>query len=128
MRHNNKIRIFPSIRFEYFLVFLKNAEYIIGNSSAGVREAPYYNTPTIDIGSRQNNRSKAPSIFTVNDSYNSILHAISNVKNFETTNSDMSSDFGEGDSDTKFLKILNGCKVWDINKQKQFQDLSTEHV
>jgi UDP-N-acetylglucosamine 2-epimerase (hydrolysing) len=128
MNDNNKIRIFPSIRFEYFLVFLKNAEYIIGNSSAGVREAPYYNTPTIDIGSRQNNRSKAPSIFTVNDSYNSILHAISNVKNFETTNSDMSSDFGEGDSDTKFLKILNGCKVWDINKQKQFQDLSTEHV
>tara|TARA_B110000211_G_C13564556_1_gene329269 strand:- start:206 stop:319 length:114 start_codon:yes stop_codon:yes gene_type:complete len=37
----------------------------------------------------------------------------------------MSSDFGDGDSDsdTKFLEILNGCKVWNISKQKQFRDL-----
>ena len=123
MNDNSRITIFPSIRFEYFLVFLKNAEYMIGNSSAGVREAPYYNVPTVDIGSRQNNRTKGPSIFTANDNYNSISHAISCAKEFKSTGGDMSSDFGEGNSDTKFLEILNDCNIWNINKQKQFQDL-----
>ena len=48
--NNPKFRIFPSLRFEYFLVILKNAQFTIGNSSAGVREAPYYNIPKL-VGS-----------------------------------------------------------------------------
>ena len=44
---------FPSIRFEYFLTFLKNASVIVGNSSAGIRESGIYGIPAIDIGSRQ---------------------------------------------------------------------------
>lgn len=123
MTDNNKIRIFPSLRFEYFLTLLKNADYIVGNSSAGVREAPYYNVPTVDIGSRQRNRSKNSSIFSATDHYDSIVNAISSVKKFETANDHMRSDFGEGDSDIKFLEILNGCKMWNISKQKQFRDL-----
>lgn len=96
MTDNNKIRIFPSLRFEYFLTLLKNADYIVGNSSAGVREAPYYNVPTVDIGSRQRNRSKNSSIFSATDHYDSIVNAISSVKKFETANDHMRSDFGEG--------------------------------
>ena len=56
LNDNSKFRIFPSIRFEYFLKLLNKSKFIIGNSSAGIREAPYYNIPTIDIGTRQNNR------------------------------------------------------------------------
>ena len=123
MTDNNKIRIFPSLRFEYFLTLLKNADYIVGNSSAGVREAPYYNVPTVDIGSRQRNRSKHSSIISATDDYDSIVNAISSVKKFETADDHMRSDFGEGDSDIKFLEILNGCKMWNISKQKQFRDL-----
>ena len=58
---SQKLKIFPSLEFEYFLTLLKNADFIIGNSSAGVREAPYYGIRTIDIGSRQN-KSLAKSI------------------------------------------------------------------
>lgn len=123
MNGNNKIKIFPSLRFEYFLTLLKNAEYIIGNSSAGVREAPYYNVPTVDIGSRQRNRSKNKSIFSASDDYDSILNVISSVKKFEAADDLMISEFGEGNSDTKFLEILNDCKMWNISKQKQFRDL-----
>ena len=50
-------KFFPSLRFEYFLVLLKNSQFIIGNSSAGIREAPYYGLPTVNIGTRQQNRS-----------------------------------------------------------------------
>ena len=46
--------MFPSLRFEYFLTFLKNALFMIGNSSAGIRETGVYGIPAIDIGTRQN--------------------------------------------------------------------------
>ena len=46
---NSKVVVFPSMRFEYFLIMLKHADFIMGNSSAGVREAHYYNVPCINI-------------------------------------------------------------------------------
>ena len=118
----DRIKIFPSIRFEYFLTFLKSSEYIVGNSSAGVREAPYYDIPTIDIGSRQSNRSKSQSIFPAKDDQHSILNAISEAKCFSKTD-EASSDFGDGNSDKLFLEIIKKQEVWDTNQQKQFQDL-----
>ena len=57
LKNNSRFKIFPSLRFEYFLTLLKNAQFIIGNSSAGIREAPYYNVPIINIGTRQKNRA-----------------------------------------------------------------------
>ena len=57
LKKNKNFRIFPSIKFQYFLTLLKNAEFIIGNSSAGIRESEVYGTPTIDIGTRQKNRT-----------------------------------------------------------------------
>ena len=54
---NPRFRVIPSLRFEYFLTLLKNSQFIIGNSSAGIREAPYYGIPIINIGTRQQNRA-----------------------------------------------------------------------
>ena len=36
---------------------LKNCDLIIGNSSCGVIEAPFYGITTINLGNRQNKRS-----------------------------------------------------------------------
>ena len=44
------------MRFEYYLCLLKNSQVLIGNSSAGIREMPALGKPTINIGTRQNNR------------------------------------------------------------------------
>ena len=51
------------MRFAYFSELMKNSSCIIGNSSAGVREAPFLGIPSLDIGSRQFNRGKAKSVF-----------------------------------------------------------------
>ena len=64
---NENFKIIRSMRFEYYLSLLKHSNFIVGNSSSGVMEAPYYGVPTIDLGSRQKNRAKINSIFTVNN-------------------------------------------------------------
>ena len=58
LKNNKKFKIFKTMRLTYFLTLLKNADFIIGNSSAGIREAPFYGVPAINIGSRQHQRFK----------------------------------------------------------------------
>ena len=55
---NKNFRIIPSMRFEYFITLLKNADFIIGNLALGIKEAPYFGIPVINIGSRQNKKNK----------------------------------------------------------------------
>ena len=57
-----QFRTIPSMRFNYFSELLKNAAVLVGNSSAGVREAPFLGIPSLDVGTRQTNRSSAPSV------------------------------------------------------------------
>jgi len=115
--------ILPSIRFEYFLTILKNADFIIGNSSAGVREAPYYSLTSINLGTRQNQRDNNKFIINTTFSKKSILNSIKKV----SQNKDMSpiKNFGDGNSSKLFLKILNDEKLWLTNNQKNFNDLAT---
>lgn len=120
LNENKRFRVFPSIRFEYFLVLLKNAQFVIGNSSAGVREAPYYGIPVINIGTRQQNRSINANIINVNYDKKSIKEAISSLKSYKTTQEIF--DFGTGNSANLFLKSIKSNDIWKINHQKQFRD------
>lgn len=118
---NDKIRYLPSLRFEYFLVLLKNARFIIGNSSAGVKEAPYYGVVSVNIGSRQNMRVNNPDIINCDNSKKDILTSIEKALNKKTQK--IKKPFGSGKSNVKFLEILENEAVWKISKQKLFQDI-----
>jgi UDP-N-acetylglucosamine 2-epimerase (hydrolysing) len=119
---NSRIRIFPSIRFEYFLVFLKYSKFLIGNSSAGIREAPYYGIPSINIGTRQNNRAFGPSIIQSSYESEDIACAIKKAENLGVNK--VQQEFGDGTSNIKFLEILKDEKTWNISCQKLFNDIS----
>ena len=123
----DRIRIFPSLRFEYFLRLLKESEFIIGNSSVGIREAPYYNVPTIDIGSRQRNRAQHQTILNCGYEKKMITDTINKVEKVNKKvilNEKEKFYFGKGRSDELFLKLLNSQEFWNIEYQKQFQELS----
>ncbi len=121
-KENKRFRIFPSIRFEKFLVLLKNASFILGNSSAGIREAPYYGLPTINIGSRQSNRAASNSnIFNCDYSKMGILDAIKRAQNSESFSP--VTHYGSGNSAKLFFDALADDVFSNINKQKQFVDI-----
>ena len=122
LENNKRFLIYPSIRFEYFLTLLKKSNFIIGNSSAGIREAPYYNVPTINIGSRQSNRSFNKSIINTDYNKKNILKGIKEVVKIKTEKT--YNDFGSGNSSKKFVEILKLKNFWNTNNQKQFKDLN----
>ena len=120
LKNNNKFRIFPSIRFEYYLTLLKNSKFIIGNSSSGIMGAPYYGVTTINIGTRQTNRLKTKLIKNISFNEKEIIKTINQVKNRKITKRKF---FGEGNSAKKIEELLLSNKIWNISKQKSFIDL-----
>jgi len=112
---------YPSLRVEYFLTLLRNAQFIIGNSSAGIREAPVYGIPSIDIGSRQHRRFSHPSIVHVGGRDASeilaAIHATETAPSYQPTY-----NFGDGKSAERFLSVLEGEAIWKTSHQKGFRD------
>jgi len=121
LSNHKNFRVFPSMRFEHFLQLLKNADFMIGNSSAGVREAPHFGVPTINLGSRQNNRVSLPSITNSDFNLDDISQAIQGA---EGKNYEPSMIFGDGNSAQKFYEIINNKEFWNMPKQKFFVDLN----
>jgi UDP-N-acetylglucosamine 2-epimerase (hydrolysing) len=117
---NSNFMIFPSIRFENFLVLMKNCEFVIGNSSAGIREAEIYHRTSINIGTRQQNRHMSSNIINVSEKKEEILAAIRKVPGIINSNSYA---FGDGKSVKRFYKIITDNKTWEIPSQKHFIDI-----
>ena len=118
---NPHFRIFPSIRFEYFLTLLKNAKFMIGNSSAGIRETGIYGIPAIDVGSRQTGRytEKDMHIQHVMEDKAQLLQAIEKVHQYRR----VVKNYGNGDSSRHFMEILQEDTIWNIEIQKKFVDI-----
>lgn len=120
--NSKNFKILPSMRFEYFLTLLKNSKVIIGNSSAAVREAPFYGIPTINLGSRQYKRSNQKSIINMDFKEKEILKKLnyffSTDKKFKK-----SQEFGDGKSAKRFIQIILTKKFYNTKKQKYFVDI-----
>lgn len=120
---NERFRIFPSVRFEFFLVLLEHAQFIAGNSSAGIREAPFYGVPTVNVGTRQNARTENEEIIHTGYSTKEILAGIEQALHTAIAPNNLM--FGEGNSAEQFNEIISGDKFWRTPKQKTFADVLT---
>lgn len=81
IKKNKNFINFSNLNEKYFLSIMKYAEFMIGNSSAGIREAPTFKTPVINIGTRQYGRLRSKNIIDCNYSKNSIRNSIFKVLN-----------------------------------------------
>lgn len=120
VRRNNRFRFLPSMRFEHFATLLKNALYIVGNSSSGVREAQLFGTPCINVGSRQNGRALSNNIVSAIADSQDIMKSRDKVLLMPRV---VTNSFGTGKSSDKFKKILKNPNTLRIPKQKTFVDL-----
>lgn len=116
----DRFRILPSMRFAHFSELMKNAAVMVGNSSAGVREAPFLGTPSLDVGTRQTNRAEAPSLFALQAA------DVDGIATFITDQwgkrYDRHDAFGQGDAAKRFADIVSDPTFWEGDLQKRFHD------
>ncbi|WP_372658487.1 UDP-N-acetylglucosamine 2-epimerase [Hydrogenophaga sp.] len=116
----DRFRQIPSMRFAYFSELMRHASAMVGNSSAGVREAPFLGVPSLDVGTRQNLRATGPSITHAHafdaGKIEQFLSAQWGLK-FPT-----SAEFGDGQAAQRFVSALADPVFWRISGQKSFHD------
>ena len=112
------IKMYNTLPRNDFLGLLKNCGVLVGNSSSGMIEASYFDTPVVNIGIRQKGREKGSNVIEVKDSINSIysgiLRAFKKQKKFHKRNL-----YGKGNSAAKIVRHLEKIKLDEelINKQ-----------
>ena len=111
-------RAIPSMRFNYFSELMKNCGIFIGNSSAGVREAPFLGIPSIDIGTRQYNRARSISVFQSDASDKERIIKLINENWYLRFPKD--STYGKGNAALKFVSIIKKKEFWEKSLQKYF--------
>jgi len=63
--NHKSIHVRSSIRSEHFAAALRQCSIVVGNSSLGVREAPFLGVPSINVGLRQFGRHRSNSIIDI---------------------------------------------------------------
>ncbi len=125
-RENTNFLIHKNIPAGDFLGLLSKAQVLVGNSSAGLKEAPLFRVPTVNLTTRQGNRLRGPSVLSLIDGTTSkqieiaVKHVISNEK-WRKSNLDGLSPYGEGKTSENILKVLGQTKF----DQKLFEKKMT---
>ena len=77
------IHVFTSLGMKRYLSLVKHSEFVIGNSSSGIVEAPALGVPTVNIGDRQKGRLQSESIINCDIYEKDIISAIKKAMSLE---------------------------------------------
>jgi GDP/UDP-N,N'-diacetylbacillosamine 2-epimerase (hydrolysing) len=105
-----------------YLSALQYIDFIIGNSSSGLLEAPSFKTGTINIGDRQNGRLKAESVVDCLPNKKNIKKAIKKIysNRFQNILKDVKNPYDHGCVSKKITKVLKKVKLDEILKKNFF--------
>lgn len=120
------IYYFTSLGIKKYLSLLKYADFIIGNSSSGIVEAPCFGIPTINIGERQKGRLQADSVINCEPTANAIQRAMEKALSpeFRVIAQNAKNPYGEGNTSERIVDtIKNFLLHGKINRKKVFYDL-----
>lgn len=117
LKHSNA-KIFDSLGQLKYLSAVKNADVVIGNSSSGLIEVPYLETPTVNCGNRQEGREHPNSVFNTKMDADNIYHTIEEARKFSNKYEHI---FGNGKVSEKIMTVLRSLPSFSI--QKGFYDL-----
>ncbi len=122
MKKNSHFHIFPNIDSEDFLSLIKHADLMIGNSSGGIREAPSFQLPVVNIGTRQNGRLRSENVIDVPHDVDKISNAIKKTlydEKFKKIVSKVTNPYGDGHSAKRIVDILEQVEITNDLLQKR---------
>lgn len=117
--HDNAV-VHVSLGQELYLSTLKCVDLILGNSSSGIFEAPFLQTPTVNVGDREKGREQVSSVINCEPTQSDILRAIKEAHAVDTKKI-VSPFVGEGSLGV--LRVLKGIKDPKTLLKKRFYDL-----
>ena len=119
------IKTSRSVPYKEYLSLLRGATVLIGNSSSGILEAPSFNLPVVNIGSRQEGRERSENIIDVNVDKIEIVSAVKTAlfdKQFLSQVKNCKNPFGDGKASERIVHILEKTALTSDLIKKKFHD------
>lgn len=109
--HNKSkyIKFYKTLPREIFVNLIRNALALIGNSSMGFLEGPFYKLPVVNIGDRQRGRLNAGNVMFVKHNKEEIKKALFKAcfkRNYRNYIKKIKNPFGDGVASLKIRDIL----------------------
>lgn len=120
----DKMRVVSSLGQRRYHSLLKWVKGVIGNSSSGLIEAPYFGIGTLNIGHRQDGRAKGESIIDCDVNYEAIRNALAYLESdlFRDKLRNAPLIYGDGTASPKIASVLETADLQTI-KVKRFHDI-----
>lgn len=126
---NKIINLIKKYKFNYcktlalkeYKTLLKNSKALVGNSSSGIHEAATYKIPVVNIGTRQEGRTRSSNVVDAKYNRKNILNVLQKVlsKKFEIKLKKLKNPYGDGNSSKKIINILKKINLKNFNTQKK---------
>lgn len=117
---------FTSLGLQRYLSALNLCDFVMGNSSSGLLEAPSFGVPTINIGNRQRGRLQASSVLNCEPRIEEICDAIEKAMSpvFQRIAKQTINPYGDGRTSDKIISCIREFMFNnEIDLKKKFFDL-----
>ncbi len=106
-------RYIESLGMRRYFSLLPHCRFVIGNSSSGLIEVPYFKIPTVNIGDRQKGRIRHQSVIDTDYSVESIKQGIETAMSaeFRQKLKNMPFKFGDGQAAQKMVDIIKSIEL-----------------
>lgn len=108
----NKARLVPTLGRQGYVSWLAACDVVVGNSSSGLLETPYFKKPSITVGPRQQGRERACNVVAVPYGAHAVAKAVEFVlgnPEFQQQLAGCVSPFGTEPAAPKLLAAMNAC-------------------
>lgn len=103
---NPDVVVRKNLGSEYYYSAVDNALFVIGNSSSGIIEIPYFQKYTINIGERQAGRNAPSSVISLPDDCEQVQKCLENILENPACTLPQEHIYGRGDSVKQIHKLL----------------------
>jgi UDP-N-acetylglucosamine 2-epimerase (non-hydrolysing)/GDP/UDP-N,N'-diacetylbacillosamine 2-epimerase (hydrolysing) len=116
------LRIVPSLGRRRFASLLKKTSAMVGNSSSGIIEAPFFGVPVVNIGIRQAGRLRAENVLDVPNDREAIRSAVVcalSDEAFKARARACRNPYGDGHAGERIVKVLDALDIGErlLNKR-----------
>ncbi|MDA8891497.1 UDP-N-acetylglucosamine 2-epimerase [Planktomarina temperata] len=116
IKNNPKLIYYRNLNRTTFVNLLRHSSVLVGNSSAGIIEAPYLKLPVVNVGLRQRGREAAENVFFAEGQVDQIKAAISRAlydENYKALVGKCKNPYGNGYASNKIAqKLVEVCEEY----------------
>lgn len=113
---SDNIKFYKTLPRDVFVNLMRNTKALIGNSSMGILEAPFYKIPVINVGNRQKGRLNAGNVDFVEYDVKKIMESLEKAcfnKEYRNVVKELFNPYGDGYAHKKIVAFLEKVDIHD---------------